>query len=242
MPLGIFLFLVVLFQLKKSKWIIPTAISIIWLSSIGIVSELLWKWIESPWERLKIEQITKADAIVVLSSARHLPPGKTRIYEWNDPDRFIAGIELFKAGKASNLFFTGGMSPYSPELPPEGSIYIKEAILLGVPSNNLFSTPPVRNTSEEALEIRKLLENNIKNKTPKIILVTSAYHMKRAKVVFERQGLNIFPFPVDFLTKGILSNNRFINPYMWIPNADSLNKTSIALRELIGRIIYRSLI
>jgi uncharacterized SAM-binding protein YcdF (DUF218 family) len=31
-----------------------------------------------------------------------------------------------------------------------------------------------------------------------IILVTSAYHMQRSKYLFEKQGFDVMPYPVDF--------------------------------------------
>ena len=91
------------------------------------------------------------------------------------------------------------------------------------------------NTAQEAIEIRRNL-NKI-NSSSEILLVTSAFHMKRAKRLFERQGFLVYPFPVDFQTSKI---SGWQSPYQWIPNSWSLHRSSSALRELIGRIIYRS--
>ena len=70
-----------------------------------------------------------------------------------------------------------------------------------------------------------------------ILLVTSAFHMNRAKKLFERQGFIIHPFPVDFKTSTI---STWKNPSKWIPNAQSLSMSSIAIREIIGRVVYKS--
>ncbi len=114
---------------------------------------------EHPWERINPISIEVADAIVVLSGGRRLPPSSHKqIIEWEDPDRFIGGIELFKEGKSENLIFTGGSSPLFSNIPPEGDIYIKEAVSLGIPLENLFTTYPVFNTSQEAYAINELLE------------------------------------------------------------------------------------
>ena len=83
--------------------------------------------------------INPADGIVVLSSSRHSPPGNTKIVEWGDPDRFLAGIDLYKAKKSNRLMFTGGVNPFSSNLPPEGDIYMSEAIKIGVPKKDLFT-------------------------------------------------------------------------------------------------------
>ena len=67
--------------------------------------------------------------------------------------------------------------------------------------------------------------------------MTSAFHMKRAKKVFESEGISVQPYPVDF--KSNLSfYSSFRNPLSWIPSASSLNKSSQAIREIIGRFFY----
>ncbi len=194
---------------------------------------------EYPWRRLEIESMDYVDGIIVLSSARHRPPGKTNIIEWNDPDRFFAGIELYNSKKANKLIFTGGLNPISSNLPPEGDIYIEEAISLGIPPKDLLTTYPVFNTFQEAKAVKKLLNKNSPSKK-KVILVTSAFHMTRAKKVFEREGIIVKPYPVDFKSGNNFAS-IFRNPFNYVPNALSLNRTSSALREIIGRIVYRSI-
>ena len=119
----------------------------------------------------------------------------------------------------------------------EGKIYIKEAIAMGVPKKNLFTTYSETNTHQEAKAVKKLLKAKVPSKRKNIILVTSAFHMKRAKRIFEREGINVLPFPVDFKSTGnLISSLR--NPLKWMPSASGLNKSSTAIREIIGRIIY----
>ena len=209
------------------------------LFSNGVISEGIWKLIEYPLKRLDYSLITPSDGIVVLSGARHLPPGDSKIIEWTDPDRFLSGINLFLRGKSNKLIFTGGINPLNRNLPPEGDIYIKEAISMGITRESLYTTSPVNNTYQEAKAIRKLLNKEINRTQQKIILVTSAFHMQRAKKVFEKQGFIVQPYPVDFQ-----SSNRYRstlnNPIEWVPSSYNLNKSSRALREIIGRIVYRS--
>ena len=152
------------------------AITFLFIFSNGIVSGLLWKFLEYPWKRLNPYEMNFADGIVVLSIGRKSPPGNKETIEWNDPDRFLAGLELYKAKRSNKIIFTGGVNPYNKELPPEGDIYRKEAISIGVPNDHILTTKYVFNTFQEAKAIKKLLNF----KSNKIILVTSAYHMKRA--------------------------------------------------------------
>ena len=230
--------LIFLFR-KKTKFIYSSIIFLIVFSN-GVFSNTLWRLLEYPWKRLDYSLIDSSDGIVVLSGGGiNLPPVNKKIIEWNDPDRFFAGIDLYKANKSNRLIFTGGKNPLISGLSPVGEIYIKEAISMGIPKKDLFTTYPVSNTLQEAKAIKKLLNDEIPSSQKKVILVTSAFHMNRAKRVFEREGLSVLPYPVDFRSNKSFSTS-LRNPLMWVPNSSSLNKSSIAIREIIGRIIYRS--
>tara|TARA_B100000212_G_scaffold341629_1_gene325361 strand:+ start:688 stop:1386 length:699 start_codon:yes stop_codon:yes gene_type:complete len=221
---------------KKAKFVY-SALSLLIIFSNGLFADILWRLLEYPWQRLDYSLVAPSDGIVVLSGGRHLPLGNTEIIEWHDPDRFFAGINLYKANKSNRLIFTGGINPLTSDLPPEGDIYIKEAVSMGVPKEDLFTTNPVNNTFQEAKAIKQLLNDEIPLIRKRIILVTSAFHMKRAKKVFESEGISIQPFPVDFRSqKNFLSSLR--NPLKWMPSSSHLNKSSSAIREIIGRIIY----
>lgn len=235
--MGIILTLLLVFIFRKKLKFIYSAFFFLIIFSNGLFADILWRILEHPWKRLDYSLVAPSDGIVVLSNGKHLPPGNTKIIEWSDPDRFLAGIDLYKANKSNRLIFTGGINPLSSDLPPEGDIYIKEAISMGLPKEDLFTTYPVNNTFQEAKAIKKLLNNELPLNQNKIILVTSAFHMKRAKKVFENEGISVQPYPVDFKSnKSFISTLR--NPLSWMPSATSLNKSSIGIREIIGRFIY----
>ena len=227
------------FIIKNNRKFIYSAFIFLIVFSNGLVSDTLWRLLEYPWKRIDYASVDFSDGIVVLSSRRHLPPGNTKIIEWHDPDRFLAGIDLYKANKSNRLIFTGGINPLTSDLPPEGDVYIKEAVSMGLPKEDLYTTYPVNNTLQEAKAIKKLLNNEIPLIQKKIILVTSAFHMKRAKKVFESEGLSVQPYPVDFKSsRSFISLLR--NPLKWMPDSYYLYQSSSAIREIIGRIIYRA--
>ena len=234
--MGFSIFYLLLNFKKPAKKHILLVILFLWTFSIGFVADLLWKLVEYPWQRIDENDAPTADAIIVLSGGgRPQAPGKANVFEWGDPDRYFAGISLFQKKKAPRLFFTGGTTPYGKESKDEGTLYKEHAITMGIPIDAISTTEKILNTAQEAIEIRRNL-NQI-NSSSKILLVTSAFHMKRAKKLFERQGFLVFPFPVDFKTSKI---SRWQSPFQWIPNSGSLNRSSIALREFLGRFIYRS--
>lgn len=235
LPLGLSLILLLVGLISRWRWPVITAVVLLWLCSLGLVSQTLWRWLEAPWARKPAAAAPAADAIVVLSGGRHPAPGVARVSEWHDPDRFLAGLDLYRAGKAPRLLFTGGASPFRPGQPPEGQRYLREAQHLGIPASAMASTPPVVNTAEEAVAIARLLPGR-----PRILLVTSAFHMRRAQRLFERQGLVVQPFPVDFQARGAWAGPLWRDPSQWLPSARALDDSSRALRELLGRLVYRT--
>ena len=53
----------------------------------------------------------------------------------------------------------------------------------------------VANTAEEAKAVAQLISaNGIK----RIVLITSSFHMPRAKLLFDKQGIDSVPFATDF--------------------------------------------
>jgi uncharacterized SAM-binding protein YcdF (DUF218 family) len=194
-----------------------------------MVGNYLMKKLEYPYQPIPMSSIKENDAIVVLSGGLHQAGNKKySTYEFNDPDRFFAGIDLIKNYKSDKLIFTAGQLPWSDNGLPEGYVLKDKAISLGVPGVILV-TEKVKNTYEESLAVTKIVPNN-----SSIILVTSAFHMQRSKYLFEKQGFDVMPYPVDFRS----SNVKF-NVFYLIPHYEALKNSSISIRENIGRLYYK---
>lgn len=206
------------------------AVNTLILCSLPILSNKLITNLENEYILSDVSSAKTADAIVVLSGMVRTINGKNGLsYEWGEAsDRIFAGIELIKKNKAPVMILTGGKLPWSIGK-PEGE-YLKDvAIKYGVPSKKIFLTENVENTDKEAKAVAKLL----KKVSPKIILVTSAFHMPRAQIVFQAAGIDIEPFPVDFLSR--TEKSTILN---YIPSAEAFNRTSFVIREIIGRLYY----
>jgi|TARA_B100001093_G_C26747499_1_gene979548 uncharacterized SAM-binding protein YcdF (DUF218 family) len=188
------------------------------------------KQVEGEYEYGKLENKNKADAIVVLSGIMRINEFNNDYnIEWGDADRFFKGIELYNFNKSNIIVFTGGKSPYNKTKISEGNILKEYAIRFGVKEEDILITKEVLNTSDESYAVRDLIGNK---KT--IILVTSAFHMSRAKLLFEKQGHIVIPYKVDFRTSPKLSFH-FID---FIASSEGLRRTEIALREVLGRLYY----
>jgi len=224
--------------IRKSRALVLSGVTVLYLASIPLVSDPLFGLVEGGQERIPAADARCADAIVVLSGMLRAPRGSAQITEWGDPNRFFGGVELFKAGKAPRLVFTGGWIPWEPDAPLEGEVLMNFAEKFDVPRSAMLTTGRVSNTADEAEAVAVLLSGSSSATTtctkPKILLVTSAYHMKRARALFERAGLQVIPFPVDFQ----ISATKKLTPMDFLPSAGSLGATETALRELCGRMFW----
>lgn len=67
----------------------------------------------------------------------------------------------------------------------------------------------------------------------RILLVTDAMHMPRARAVFERAGLDVVSAPTMFFS------HQPMSIHAWIPSAEGMRRSWYASYELIGMVWYR---
>ncbi|WP_136619013.1 MULTISPECIES: YdcF family protein [Mesorhizobium] len=177
-------------------------------------------------------QPEKVDGIVVLGGgfegAINLVRGG---YELNSGgDRMVETAILARRFPAAKVIVSGGTGELFLEGEGDAATAPRLLTALGVTADRLILENKSRNTYENAVFTKELV-------TPKPgetwLLVTSAFHMPRAKALFDKAGFATVPWPVDYRTSGKEGIGLFRdNP------ADSLQATTIAIREWIGLIAY----
>ena len=232
LPLGVSLILLGFGLVRRQRRFIWAGVVVLLVSSNPLVGHVLIRSAEGWVERRSLAEIAAGDAVVVLSAGRSIPPGPGRISEWHDTNRFFSGTELALAGKAPLLVFTGAEFSSEPGVPSEGDILMAQARALGVAPERMVVTPLVWNTADEAREVAEVLRSR-QLRNPRIVLVTSAFHMRRARMLFEQSGMVVDPFPVSFW-----SSERTITLFSFLPSVSALEKSQTALREMYGRAYY----
>ena len=230
-PLFLVFFLILFGAFLRSKKITFFGLLVLFFCSLPVISNNLIAYLEKDYTLQDASSINETDAIVVLSGmVTVIKTDETFKYEFGGGvDRVLSGMDLFNNNKAPLLIFTRGKLPWQLGL-PEGE-YLKEfAIKYGISEEKILLTDNVQNTDEEAKSVKRLLNTN----DAEIILVTSAFHMPRAKKVFEAANIRIIPFAVDFNR-----STKKTTLMDFIPNAQSLSVTSFFVREMIGRLYYR---
>ena len=239
LPIVVVLALVLVGAWRRSRAVLVAAALLLWTLSTRVIVDALLRAVEGHRVRLEAATMPKADAVVVLSGVlTHVQGEKGLVSEWGEAaDRLFGGLELMQADKAPRLVLTRGLLPWQGKIRAEGEILREIAIAAGVPAEKILLTAPAMNTADEAVGVRQLLGGTTSGSTfgltPRILLVTSAFHMPRSKALFERQGLTVIEYPVDFRVDATSGA-----PMKYLPSASSLRDSDLAIRELIGRLYY----
>jgi len=201
----------------------------LYLCSTAPFADFLSGILEKGYVSRAMSVVEQADAIVLLGGATRGDTHMSTLADLNQrADRLVHAVALYKAGKAPVVLVSGGSATGAR---PEAK-QIKDLLeIMGVPARRILLENVSRNTRENAQFSAQILKSR---DIHRILLVTSAYHMRRARALFEAEGLSVIPAPTDFQR---LVAQEIIPP--WLPTASRLNQTTDALHELVGIAVYR---
>lgn len=219
---------------RRQGLLLTTLLLLVVLTNNALVNEALLAWELPP---VRLSQLGRHDAAVLLSG---ISEGKKsphdRVYLGRGADRLLHTLWLYRAGRVRRIIISGGSGAL------EGARARTEArelyVLLrlaGVPTRHLLLEERSRNTRENALYTKELLTQHPDIQS--LVLVTSAFHQRRALGCFRQAGLNPTPFPAGFAT-----NDRRLSPDYWlIPDPEAMSRWSMLLHEISGYLVYRVL-
>lgn len=211
------------------------------------VFALVWLWVWSMpvlanWASAKVSedfppfaseqsiaQLDPAGAIVLLGGGVD-PSTATR--PWPDlgesSDRVWMAAKLWHARRAPLIVASGGYDPRS-HTQSEAEAMRDLLVAFGIPARAIVLESTSRNTRQNATQTARLLDER---GLRKILLVTSASHMKRALVHFREAGLEAVPVPTDHASIDFADLRRFV------PSAHALELSTRALKEWIGQRVW----
>ena len=235
-PLGLALLLVCLALLaiaenRKRAAIVLLAASVVvlWVASMPKFSSFLRGTLVDGFSPMPVANYPEADAIVVLGGVVNAPEQAVHEYDLNQrADRLLHARRLYRAGKAPWIIVSGGGGEGRV---PEADLMAAVLVELGVPAAAIVREAQSRNTRQNAMLTRAVTE---RRGFHRILLVTSAFHMKRALATFRAVGIEAIPAPTDFEVDG----DEF-EILQWLPEAEALYQTTYALKEYIGLLVYR---
>ena len=151
-------------------------------------------------------------------------------------DRLLAGYLLYKKGICRKLLLTG--TDFESLLARNrGEVQLAEKLLVewGVDPADILLETRARNTRENALFTSELLRTVPFHREKSNLLITSSYHMRRAKACFDKVGLPVEVFPADggYRTECLSLKGKLL------PNPAAANAFNKVWREWIGMLTYK---
>ncbi len=168
-----------------------------------------------------VETFPEADAIVLLGGSIGIETNLSSYAEmWPSADRVWQAARLWKAGKAPKVIATSG------KVEDTTFPLLREFC---IPDLALVKVDDARNTEEESRSIGKM---GVK----RILLVTSAWHMKRVRLMFTKYvpEVEVVCAPADFENKMVARRG-----FSLIPDCNVFTLNSVAFHEWVGIIGYR---
>jgi len=198
-----------------------------WALSIAPVSDAMIKGLESEYS---IPKKIEGDVIILLGrGVRDKAPDLTGIGVPSD-GYFTRIVTAVRLQKRLDIPIIVSGAEVSEDKVEENHIVKRFLIDLGVPAKEIIIEDKSRDTLENAKLTREIC---VKLGFTNPILVTSAYHLKRAFMIFGRVGLEVTPFPVGF--KSWQGKHYRWNAYL---PGDFLT-ASITIKEYLGLVFYK---
>ncbi len=208
------------------------AIGLILIFSNGFIQkEVLRQWevFGTP-----ISQVKHHDVAIVLGGMAEYNYDLKEISIRRGGDRIWQALTLYKTGKVDKLLISGDNGYVSENGLHEAEQFKKVLVKWGIPPEDILTESVSRNTYENAVETKKVLRAKLPNAN-RLILVTSGRHMRRAKAIFDHQGLYCTPFSTDLYT----GPKRFYHVEDFIlPEAGVLYDWHGLIKEMIGYVVY----
>ncbi len=189
--------------------------------------------LERPYAGMKPDALPAADAVVLLGggaeASRYEAAG---VHLTVAGDRLAMAAELMRLGKAPVLLLGGNAGTFDGRPVIEAEIVKGLLGRWGLPAEAMIALGGHADTHDEALAVQALAQARGWHR---VLLVTSANHLRRATATFRYTGLEVTPVPCNFLTS-VSTGDTPWRPA--VPGTDGFSKVGVWLHEQVGWLMY----
>ena len=215
----------------RRNFLLFLVIIIYYFCSTPFLPYILLKPLEEPFKIPSKKELASAKAIVLLTGGT-FPYPDLSLEERFDRDSFLRVLktmELKKEFPEKPLFIIGG--DFRIKSHKSASFYKDFMEKFGV-KNNVIVIENVFDTISSVKALKKHISPDTK-----IIVVTSAYHLKRSVYLFKKFGFtNVIPYPSNY-------NYKICTPvfqiWKFFPKPIYLEMTNKAIHEYLGLAYYK---
>ncbi len=222
----------------RRKWSGALALGILalieTLMGCRLVSNSLLATLERPYIRSQVADLPACDAVVMLGGTHDISAHDVFGFALRDgADRVLTALELVRQGKGKTLVLGGAMETFEGKYQSSAVQLQKWFAAWGIPSVPVITLQGANDTHAEAERVQALAAEH---HWQRLILVTSAYHMSRAKALFKKVGLTFWVAPCDYHACDVWNDDR---PWTPVPRTINFRKLGIYLHEQFAWFLYR---
>lgn len=197
----------------------------------------LGAWLLADLERpyvLPTRSVVPADAVVMLGGTH----SSTR-FGWlpfnlaDSGDRVLVALEMVRLGKAPALVLGGSYYEAGNQRRPDSELLLAWIQAWHLPAGRVHLLGTCSDTHDEAERTARLARTNGWHR---ILVVSTAAHLRRADATFRKTGLDVQPVGCDFIGLDRMSSK---GQWLWVPRLDGFLLVNTWMHEEIGWIYYQ---
>jgi uncharacterized SAM-binding protein YcdF (DUF218 family) len=238
MPLTIvFVLLTLSIVLRNPRWKKRTLLAgfllMYFFSNDFVANEVMgaWELPATPYSNMKKY---KVGIVLTGTTISGLQPAD-RVYSHRGADRVIHTVQLYKLGLIEKIIISGGTGRILENDDPEADKYKALMLTMGVSEDAIILENKTRNTAESATAVKNILEK-LEYNTQDCVLITSAFHMRRSLACYQKVGLSMDYFTVDFYAHP----RSFYPDSLFLPQYEAINIWGKLFKEWIGMMAYKA--
>ncbi len=234
--LGLIALTLALWRRRHLRFAAAAGAAVGWITLLCGTPFPVWlvETLERPYAGVKPAAQPAADVIVLLGGG--VDPAVHEVGNLHltiAGDRVVMALELARLAKAPVLCVSGGHAKFGRYRWIEADLVARAIVDRGLTAAEVVSFGGCTDTHDEAMRLRQLA---VTRGWRRVLLVTSAVHMRRAAATFRTEGFEVIPAPCNFLTA---LSEEAKPPIAGLPTPYGFTLFSAWLHEQIGWLEYR---
>lgn len=214
---------------KRFKWI--TLALLIFFTNSFIFLEMCRLW-EIPGKNRT--ELRSYDVGIVLTGMAEYNNDLKEISIRRGADRIWQALNLYHEGKINKILISGDNGYVTDRGLHEAQQFRETLVRWGIPETDIITEQKSRNTYENAVETKKILERSYPHLNSRL-LITSGTHMRRGLACFEKLEFPCEPFSTDLHTGP--KRNYYWDQYL-VPDVSTLADWNKLIKEWVGYLTY----
>lgn len=218
-------------QNRQKKWLIASLALTLFFSNEAILQMVCLQYQTPP--NTFVDKENKQYSCGILLGGMGTADKFDRGYFTDNSDRFIQTVALWQQKKIRYILVSGGNGTLNERNYREGDFLREQLLRMNIPDSVIINENAANNTHENAVFSKHLVDSL--QLLPPYVLITSATHMPRSLLVYKKAGLQVVPYPTNYL----ISHKKLTWDKWVLPDARTLYLWNKLVKELSGTLAYK---